>query len=169
MIGRVIGRVFTTALLVCVAVGCDSTGGGTHAPSTRASTSSTRLVAGTGLGRAGCAPPTPIDLTAGNELQGTMTSGQLYGIAMGYAVPPRVGQMLKIVWRMTGRGPLRVAFTDPEGHRAPLTFGPEAHPASTYQRPGDEWGTGFDFDRPGCWQIHLARNDTRGDVWLQVN
>lgn len=46
---------------------------------------------------------------------------------------------------------------------------PEAHAAgSSYHRPGDEWGTGFRFDASGCWHIHLARNDTTGDVWLDV-
>jgi len=97
-----------------------------------------------------------------------MTSGSLYGIAMAPHVPPQVGETLKIVWRMTGRGPLRVSFTDPAGHRVPLAFGPEPHVASTYRRPGDEWGTGFHFSRRGCWHIHLARTETRGDVWLQV-
>lgn len=84
-------------------------------------------------------------------------------------VPLHVGDELKIVWRMTGSGPLRVAFAAPDGTRHPLTFGPEAHFAgSTYHRPGDEWGTGFRFDARGCWHIHLSRNDTSGDVWLDV-
>ena len=69
---------------------------------------------------------------------------------------------------MTGRGPLRVAFTAPDGRRRALVFGPEAHPASSYVRPGDEWGTEFRFAVPGCWHIHFARTDTAADVWLDV-
>jgi hypothetical protein len=49
-----------------------------------------------------------------------------------------------------------------------LVFGPERHSASSYHRPGDEWGTGFRFETAGCWHIHLARTDTSGDVWLEV-
>ena len=45
---------------------------------------------------------------------------------------------------------------------------PEAHGASNYHRPGDEWGTGFRFGMSGCWHVHLTRDDTAGDVWLNV-
>jgi hypothetical protein len=65
-------------------------------------------------------------------------------------------------------GPLRVVFTGPDGKQRPLVFGPEAHGQSGYQRPGDEWGTGFSFATGGCWHIHLTRDDTSGDVWLNV-
>ena len=40
------------------------------------------------------------------------------------------------------------------------------HSGSTYDRPGDEWGTGFLFDEPGCWHIHLQRTVRAGDVWM---
>jgi hypothetical protein len=69
---------------------------------------------------------------------------------------------------MTGTGPLHIAFTAPNGRQKPLVFGPEAHSASSYHRPGDEWGTGFRFATHGCWHIHLARNVTSADVWLNV-
>ncbi len=94
---------------------------------------------------------------------------QVWGLGLGPGhIPPRAGDELKIVWRMTGSGPLRIAFTAPDGRRQPLVFGPESHLASSYHRPGDEWGTGFRFATNGCWHIHLARNNASGDVWLQV-
>jgi hypothetical protein len=96
-------------------------------------------------------------------------NGQVWGLALGPGrVPPRAGDELKIVWRMTGSGPLHVVFTAPGGRRRPLVFGPEAHARSTYRRPGDEWGTGFRFGVRGCWHIHLTRNNTAGEVWLDV-
>ena len=49
-----------------------------------------------------------------------------------------------------------------------LTFGPEPHGGSSYQRPGEEWGTGFSFDAAGCWRIHLERSVGSGDVWLAI-
>jgi hypothetical protein len=94
---------------------------------------------------------------------------QLWGLALGPGyVPPRAGDELKIVWRMTGKGPLRIAFTAPDGGQQPLVFGPEAHSQSSYHRPGDEWGTGFRFVTHGCWHIHLARIGSSADVWLNV-
>jgi hypothetical protein len=104
-----------------------------------------------------------------NEVRGTIPRGELWGLALGPGhVPPRSGDELKIVWRMTGRGPLRVAFTAPDGRRRPLVFGPEFHTTSDYHRPGEEWGTGFRFSAPGCWHIKLTRGTTSGDVWLNV-
>jgi hypothetical protein len=166
--GGVLGRGAAVVLVMVVLLaGCTGSGDGGNADRVTR-TSSTTLVRDTGTGREGCSPATPIDTAQGNELRGTMTAGQLYGIAMGTAIPPKVGDPLKIVWRMTGRGPLRVMVTGPGGRHAPLTFGPDPHPSSTYHRPGDEWGTGFRFDRSGCWRVHLARTDTSGDVWLAI-
>jgi hypothetical protein len=104
-----------------------------------------------------------------NEVHGTSVNGQLWGLALGPGhVPPRSGDELKIVWRMTGAGPLRVTLIAPDGERRPLVFGPEAHSVSNYHRPGDEWGTGFRFSSPGCRHIKLTRTTTSGDVWLNV-
>ncbi len=95
--------------------------------------------------------------------------GQLWGLALGPGhIPPRSGDELKIVWRMTGTGPLHVSLIAPNGRRQPLVFGPEAHAVSSYHRPGNEWGTGFRFSAPGCWHIKFTRNSTSGDVWLNV-
>jgi hypothetical protein len=70
---------------------------------------------------------------------------------------------------MTGEGPLNVRFTGPDGKRHALAFGPTAHgTGSSYQRPGDEWGTGFRFTTSGCWHIRLTRTDDVGDVWFDV-
>jgi hypothetical protein len=86
--------------------------------------------------------------------------GQAWGIAMGPHVPPQLGDELKIVWRVTGAGPLHVRLTRPDGSNGTLTFGPEPHSASSYHRPGDEWGTGYRFDQRGCWTITLSRTGT---------
>jgi hypothetical protein len=77
----------------------------------------------------------------------------------------RTNGVLKIVWRLTGSGPLKVAFTDPTGTSKPLDFGPEPHTGfSSFRRPGDEWGTGFVFDEPGCWSIRLTRAGAKATV-----
>lgn len=117
---------------------------------------------------AACAAASPFG-TSGrpNEVRGASSDAELWGLALG-PVPPRVGDELKMVWRMTGTGPLHVTFTAPDGRDTPLVFGPDAHAASNYQRPGDEWGTGFRFTAKGCWHIHLTRDNTSGDVWVGV-
>lgn len=97
------------------------------------------------------------------------TGGTVYGLLFVTRAPPvRVGEELKIVWRITGKGDLAVTYESPSARPGVLTFGPTAHAGSTYTRPGDEWGTGFLFDEPGCWRIHLERTTVSGDVWLDV-
>ena len=59
--------------------------------------------------------------------------------------------------------------TEPASSPARLTFGPEPHGGSTFDRPGDEWGTGFRFDQSGCRRIGLRRTGTSGTVWLRVD
>jgi hypothetical protein len=117
-----------------------------------------------------CATPSQFGAEGtADEVHGTSATGEVWGLALGPGhVPPRTGDELKIVWRMTGTGPLTVVLTAPDGRRRPLVFGPEPHGASNYHRPGDEWGTGFRFSTGGCWHVHLTRHDTAGDVWLNV-
>ncbi len=163
--------VLTFAVAV-VATGCrgSSETGHTRPSPTVASVPATTALTHGGVGRAGCRPATPFD-ARDNEIRGTTDRGQLWGLAFKTPFsdgPIRAGQRMKIVWRMTGHGSLKVTVTDPSGRAAPLMWGPEAHGGSTFQRPGDEWGTGFRFDKPGCWAIALRRADTRGAVWLRV-
>jgi hypothetical protein len=79
-----------------------------------------------------------------------------------------VGKPTKIIWRMVGSGELSLVAIAPDGGRvAPDWLDPHA-PASTWTRPGDEWGSGFTFTQTGCWDIHAARQGSSGDVWLLV-
>lgn len=82
--------------------------------------------------------------------------------------PIRARQDVKIVWRMTGSGPLEVSITAPDGTRQRPEWGPEPHGGSSYDRPGDEWGVGYRFSVPGCWHLGLRRGEASGDVWLLV-
>lgn len=112
---------------------------------------------------------TPIQASGFPEVQGIGRDATIYGLLFPtHPGPVRSGEELKIVWRMTGQGDLSVSYFAPDGRPGVLTFGPEAHGGSTFQRPGDEWGTGFSFDAAGCWRIHLERSVGSGDVWLAV-
>jgi hypothetical protein len=83
-------------------------------------------------------------------------------------VPPPAGKEIKVVWRMTGLGDFRFRVSDAAGMVVPLTWDPTFHGGSNWDYLGDEVGTGFSFPHAGCWDIHVARSDTSGDLWLEV-
>ncbi len=117
-----------------------------------------------------CQPASPIDnSTVGPEAHGTATNAQLWALIMSKTgIPVEAKQEVKIVWRMTGSGGIHFAAYSSSGRRIAPVWGPDEHGGSNWDRPGDEWGTGFNFPVPGCWDIHVARDDAAGDVWLDV-
>ncbi|WP_433467851.1 hypothetical protein [Spirillospora sp. CA-128828] len=104
------------------------------------------------------------------EVRGTGHGIRAWGLMMpGKRYPPlRAGQDLKIVWRVTGSGPLRLTASDPGGRERAVVWGPEKHGGSSFRRPGEEWGSGYRLDEPGCWRLRLARDTGAADVWLRV-
>jgi hypothetical protein len=150
-------------LAVAVLASTTATGCSQHATNDQASTGTpTRLT-----------PPKETDcrpLPAGPgpaEVQGVIASGSLWILILGDE-PVRKLQETKIVWRMTGQGPLNVEAIDSHGREATLTAGPDAHGASSWNRPGDEWGTGIIFPEAGCWRLHGRRTTGSGDIHLSV-
>jgi hypothetical protein len=120
------------------------------------------------LGKPGCKPASPF---SSMELQGTPgePGTSLYGLAFLQAGESfAVGVEVKVVWRMTGKGDLKVRLIDPAGRPKALAWGPEVHSGSTYHRPGDEWGTGFTLDQPGCWEIRFSRDTSHASVWIDA-
>jgi hypothetical protein len=95
--------------------------------------------------------------------------GSLWVIAFG-SFPLSAGHDIKIVLRMTGSGEFTIRAVDVDGIESKPVFGPEGHGSSSWDgiHPGAEVGIGFNFRRAGCWNIHLARVDTSGDVWIEV-
>ncbi len=125
------------------------------------------------LGAPNCQPPSPITPSGLGfpEVRGTITSGtgELWALPMdGAGTSVHAQEDVKIVWRMTGSGDFQIVAQGPDGARAPLLFGPDRHTSSNWQRPGDEWGTGFHFPVAGCWDLHATRDTLAGDVWLAV-
>jgi hypothetical protein len=162
--------------LVVVAAACEDGGaakGG--APRTGPPAASSPASRPSVLGAAGCRPASPIRPARGSgslhEVQGTSRNAQLWGLLMPqFRYPPlRAGQDVKIVWRMTGSGDIRLSVTGPDGEPRRLVFGPDAHGGSTYERPGEEWGAGYRFTEPGCWHLRAVRGSSVADVWLAVS
>ncbi len=78
---------------------------------------------------------------------------------------PRHGT--KIVWRATGHGEFSVEAHGPEG-AVVRPFWQQEHLGSMWNRPGDEWGTGWEFPEPGCWTFLLSRGDDTARISIEV-
>jgi hypothetical protein len=125
------------------------------------------------LGAAGCHPASPVTRYSSflPQVEGTGHGAILWGLLMfGHALtlPARVGDQEKIVWRMTGAGPLTLAAIGPDGKAHGLAWGPDAHAGSNWNKPGGEWGAGYIFTEPGCWDLRAIRGSATADVWLRV-
>ena len=102
-------------------------------------------------------------------MHGTAATGSVWALLMfAHHGMARAGDEEKIVWRVTGTGPLVATAIGPDAqHHGPI-WGPAEHLSSTWNRPGQEWGTGFVFPTPGCWDLRARRGATKGDVWIVV-
>ena len=75
----------------------------------------------------------------------------------------------KIVWRITGTGKqFDIKARHEDGTIIHPIWGPEYHGSSNWERPGDEWGTGFNFPKPGCWTLTVTLGETTGEIRLEV-
>jgi hypothetical protein len=103
------------------------------------------------------------------QVEGTARGVTLWGLLMfPHPLPARVGDQEKIVWRMTGTGVLTLAAIGPGGMHHRLAWGPDPHLSSSWNRPGDEWGAGYVFTAPGCWDLRATRGHATADVWIRV-
>jgi hypothetical protein len=107
--------------------------------------------------------------TGFSEIQGTMQSdGEIWALLFfgkAYAT-----EEVKIVWRITGTDePFTVQGRHEDGTVISPIWGPEAHAGSNWDRPGDEWGTGFKFPKSGCWTLIARRGTTIGEIGLDVS
>ncbi len=151
------------SLLIILLAAC------TSSPTTKGSPQASSPTPSARLGAPGCHPPSPSDTAAIGgipEVQGTATGGSLWALFFNWPIHPR--EDVKIVWRMTGVADFNLVVQGPHGmHIRPL-FGPVWHGSSNWSRPGAEWGTGYNFPIPGCWDLHATRGTVSGDVWLLV-
>jgi hypothetical protein len=130
------------------------------------------------LGRDGCAPPSPTGSQSGIvEAFGTAVRGRLWALYFldtsslsgdgTSTFDGLAGRRLKVVFRWSGLTFPVVAIA-PDGSRHTPVSGPTVHGSSTWMRPGNEWGTIFEFAMPGCWRIHVESQGASGDVWLLI-
>lgn len=159
------------ALGMAVGLGCS-----TSPPATTVTPSSSRQspvaettssAAARPLGGPGCSPESPwVDGNLGPDRIGTVRPASVPLFAR-MPDPVHAGLSEKLIWRMGGTGPLSIYAEHTDGTRvSPVSYGP--HSGSTWNRPGDEWGSDFLLPRSGCWRFHLARTDAEGDIWIVV-
>jgi hypothetical protein len=152
-----------------IAIACSSpTNSGSHALGSPSSTGGAYLGS---LGTAGCKPAAAVhgwQGAAGFPEVGVASSRGSFWALFFTPVPPPSGQDIKVVWRMTGTGAFTFRASDVDGRMAALIWGPEAHGGSNWNHRGDEVGTGFNFPHAGCWDIHVARSNVAGDLWVEV-
>ena len=102
------------------------------------------------------------------EIQGIMKSdGEMWALL--FFETAHTNEDEKIVWRITGTGQeFHAQAQNGDGTIILPVWGPEYHGGSNWERPGSEWGTGFNFPEPGCWTITITRGTTMGEIALDV-
>jgi hypothetical protein len=88
------------------------------------------------------------------------------------AYPPTAGIEDKTLWRLDGAhalGAPTFALSGPMGQLGRLNWGPVVHgTSSTWNRPGQEFGTGLLFPAAGCWKVHVTLDQLSGNVYVVV-
>jgi hypothetical protein len=113
--------------------------------------------------------PNPVAAHALFEIEGHAVGGTLWALVFDDH-PFTVAHQVKIAWRMSGSGPLRLSATNLDTHQTvPAWTGPDPHSSSSWHRPGDEWGSSWVFPTAGCWQITASRTTVTGAVTVTVN
>jgi hypothetical protein len=104
------------------------------------------------------------------EIQGTMKSdGELWALL--FFDSATANQDLKFVWRITTTGTgqgFHIEAKNENGKTILPIWGPEFHGGSNWNRPGEEWGTGFNFPEAGCWTITVTSGATIGEIYIDV-
>jgi len=78
----------------------------------------------------------------------------------GEEVALAANEELKIVWRLTGEGDISFRAIGPGGVVEQLTWGPDGPRGSNWDRPGQEWGTGWILPSGGCWTLEAERGQS---------
>jgi hypothetical protein len=117
---------------------------------------------------AGCQPSKiQVSKYGFHEIQGDMKSeGEIWALL--FFETAHAKEDAKIVWRITGKGGTFEAQAQSEAGVVIQPIWKDYHGDSNWQRPGQDWGTGFNFPAPGCWTITVTRGETTGTISLDV-
>ena len=108
-----------------------------------------------------------LNTSTANARAAVTHGGSVWALLFPTRVPLPVGTALKVVWRVTGTGEIQLHALGPAGETiAPIWI--EPHGGSTFQKPGEEWGSGFALPSAGCWDLRASRRGVSGDIWIWV-
>jgi hypothetical protein len=165
---RMVARAAWVVVAAALSVACSSSS--SVGASAHPSPSSSGTYLGS-LGKPGCQPAAEFHGLGGDvrfpETGFDSSKGSFWALFF-TPVPPPAGKDVKVVWRMTGAGDFTFRVSDTDGTAIPLIGGPEGHGSSSWNHPGTEVGTGFNFPHAGCWDIHVAKPTVVADLWLDV-
>lgn len=112
-------------------------------------------------------PPELVTGAPGHEVRAESTNLETWAL-LWEPSPWKPGQEVKIVWRSTGTGDFRVVAVGPRSQEVPPIAGPTQHFGSTWDRPGDEWGTFFQLEEPGEWLLRVQRGSATASLPITV-
>ena len=164
---HVIARAAALAVAGAIAVACTTSSN----PVVSANPSPSTISYLGSIGKPGCQPAAVFHGLGGEsgppEAGFDSISGSFWALFF-VTVPPPAGKDVKVVWRMTGAGDFAFGVFDADGRTIPLIWGPDVHGSSSWNHPGSEVGTGFNFPHPGCWDIRVSKPTVEADLWLAV-
>lgn len=118
-------------------------------------------------GTPGCDPATPF--SPASLYEATATSSGVDAWVLAYQRPPwQVDQEVKVIWKVDGSGDASFVAIDERGGELSPSWGPNSHVDSSFNRPGDEWGTAFALPDEGCWELRVSRDEGHASIWLEV-
>jgi len=101
------------------------------------------------------------------EIQGKMKSdGEIWALL--FFETAHTSEDEKIVWRVTGEVDEFQSEARSEEGTIITPVWVDYHGGPNWQRPGQEWGTGFNFPKAGCWTITVTRGATTGTISIDV-
>lgn len=170
----------TTTLIAFLALAvsaCNGTGSDTATTSAASTTSveaRTTTIPNPSTAAESCMPDSSVAGTRWDEAQATTDDAVevwalfFYPLPRGKPINLPAGKELKIVWRATGDGEITIDAEGPDWRRLVPLFGPDPHGGSNWDRPGQEWGTGWLFPEPGCWTFHIQRGEATATLKISV-
>jgi hypothetical protein len=158
-------------LLVVMAAVAFSLGGCTVSGTTEASKTPLPVAAGASSPPMGSwsEPICPDSIATPPEIRGTASSGIEIWSLVFPSPAPRAGTDTKVIIRMTGSGEPLIYADGPLAVQIRPIRGPQGRLGSSWNRPGNEWGTFFTFPSAGCWNIRVVRATGRGSIPLSVS
>ncbi len=124
----------------------------------------------------------PADPLMGGEAEAT-TTGDVEAWALFFLRPDQVpdpagvaggpvsvfvNNQIKVVWTITGEGAFAASAVGPTDRIIQSDWEPQAHGGSNWERPGDEWDTGWTFPEPGCWTFEISRGPSTATLRIRV-